>query len=90
MFGRKNNVEPKVERWLASDFAIRETWDVRGSKGLGMVWGVDGYWAGVTVKTERENGMVRKTEYSVKGETPETALFALKKAVAEGEEGWTW
>lgn len=89
MFGRKNNVEPKVERWLASDFAIKETRGLCGTSWK-MALCVNGYRASVTVKSERENGTVRRTEYSAEGDTPETALFALKRAVAEGEEGWTW
>jgi hypothetical protein len=29
-------------------------------------------------------------EYMARGASPESALAALKEAVAKGEEGWTW
>ena len=49
-----------------------------------------GMWsAGATVK-RRRGTCLTWPEYKVRGDSPEFALAALKKAVADGEEGWTW
>lgn len=45
--------------------------------------------ATVTVRRARD-ARVRWPEYLARGDSPESALAALRKAVAEGEEGWTW
>ena len=50
-----------------------------------------GNWgAGVEIKLASADGMVGWHEYHDHGDSPESALAALKQAVMEGEEGWTW
>ena len=72
---------PKTERWLHGNFTIREVWWDAGQAT---------YKARVTIGVEYPNGNKRYSEYLAPAESPESALDALKKAVAEGEEGWTW
>lgn len=81
LFGCKKT-EPKTERWLHSNFTIREVWWETGGHAT--------YKASITIGVEYPNGNKRYSEYLAPAESPESALNALKKAVAEGEEGWTW
>ena len=49
-----------------------------------------GDWS-ATVTVRRARGpYVWWPEYLARGDSPEAALAALKQAVAEGEEGWSW
>lgn len=74
--------EPKTERWLHGNFTIREVWWDTGDQAT--------YEARVMIGVEYPNGNKRYSEYLAPAEAPESALNALKKAVMEGEEGWTW
>ena len=74
--------EPKTERWLHGNFTIRDVWRDTGDQAT--------YKASVTIGVEYPNGNKRYSEYLAPADSPEAALAALKKAVAEGEEGWTW
>lgn len=82
MWSGGEETEPKTERWLHSDFAIKDAWWDTG--------GQVAYKASVTIGVKHPNGNKRYSEYLAPAESPESALNALKKAVAEGEEGWTW
>ena len=49
-----------------------------------------GGWSAVVVVRRARGAYIWWPEYLARGDSDETALAALKKAVAEGEEGWTW
>lgn len=57
--------------------------------GIGM--GISyGSWEAVTVIKRKRGTCLTWPEYEGRGDSPESALAALKQAVADGEEGWTW
>lgn len=49
-------------------------------------------WAAVVTVRRDENGApwISFREYMARGDSDTVALAALKEAVKEGEEGWTW
>ncbi len=49
-----------------------------------------GGWSAVVVVRRARGAYIWWPEYLARGDSSEAALAALRKAVAEGEEGWTW
>ena len=49
-----------------------------------------GSWSAVAMIRRARGAYIWWPEYLARGDSPEAALAALRKAVAEGEVGWTW
>lgn len=60
------------------------------SGAIGIYPNALGDWSAVVVVRRARGAYIWWPEYLARGDSDETALAALKKAVAEGEEGWTW
>ncbi len=59
--------------------------------GAGIGIGVGfGCWEAATVIKRTRGTCSMWSTYKGRGDSPESALAALKQAVMEGEEGWTW
>ncbi|MEA4884291.1 MAG: hypothetical protein VB144_11690 [Clostridia bacterium] len=54
---------------------------------MGVSWDS---WEAVTMVKRQRGTCLMWAKYEGRGGNPEAALAALKKAVAEGEEGWSW
>lgn len=58
---------------------------------VGIYMGINGNgWEAVTMVKRQRGTCLMWAKYKGHGDNPEAALDALKKAVAEGEEGWVW
>lgn len=58
---------------------------------VGICMGIhDGSWEAVTMVKRKRGTCLMWSKYEGRGDSPEAVLAALKQAVAEGEEGWTW
>lgn len=77
--GQKNTV---ITRRLGNDFVICKQIFTNG--------GDDGFIASLDVVAEKKDVSSRFSTYKAWGATPVAALFALRQAVADGENGWTW
>ncbi|MEA4884292.1 MAG: hypothetical protein VB144_11695 [Clostridia bacterium] len=60
------------------------------SGAIGIYPNARGDWSAVVMIRRARGAYSWWPEYFVHGDSAEAALAALKQAVAEGEEGWTW
>ena len=49
-----------------------------------------GDWSAIVTIRRARDARVLWPEYLARGDSAEAALAALKQAVADGEEGWSW